>query len=95
MKTITINSAMAVCKLLEETNNGRIFFVEFTKKDGSVRRMTARKRVTKGVKGVGLAYKPLGKGLMNAFDMDKQEFRMIDLTKVRKFSVNNHKYEVI
>ena len=48
-------------KVLEEiqTANNTIFSVEFIKKDGSVRNMTARLHVKKGVKGTGMSYNPI------------------------------------
>lgn len=85
----------AVFKLLDGANTGRIFFVEFQKKDGTSRRMTARKGVTKGVSGKGMSYRPLAKGYMTVFDMDKGEFRMINLTTVKRFTVNGQRYKVL
>ena len=91
----TINRTLAPLKLIDSINDGRIFFVEFTKKDGSIRRMTCRKGVSKGVNGNGMSYRPLGKGLLTIFDMDKQEYRMINLLELTKFTVNKKKYLVI
>jgi len=91
----TINRTLAPLKLIDSINDGRIFFVEFTKKDGTIRRMTCRKGVSKGVNGNGMSYRPLGKGLLTIFDMDKQEYRMINLLELTKFTVNKKKYLVI
>jgi hypothetical protein len=91
----TISRVESIYKLLDGANTGRIFFVEFRKKDGTLRRMTARKGVTKGVTGKGMNYRPLGKGYVTVFDMDKGEFRMVNLNTVRRFSVNGEKYLVI
>jgi hypothetical protein len=88
----TVEKDLAPFKLLDETKNGKIFFVEFLKKDGSVRRMTARRSVTKGVTGKGMSYNPLSRGLLTVFDMDKGQFRQINLLKVRKFCANGGKY---
>lgn len=90
-----ITRDIAPFKLMDGANTGKIFFVEFIKKDGSIRRMTARRSVTKGVTGKGMAYRPLGKGLLTVFDMDNKEFRMVNLLKVTKFSVNGEKYLVV
>lgn len=90
-----INNVDAIFKLLDGANTGRIFFVEYRKKDGEIRRMTARKGVSKGVTGKGMSYRPLGKGYMTVFDMDKKEFRMVNLTTVLRFSVNGEKYRVL
>ena len=47
----TINtSSRALAAILEQTN-GKFFAVNFVKKDGSVRQMTARTGVTKYLKG--------------------------------------------
>jgi len=67
-------------KILQK--GGRIFSVTFIKKDGTIRRMAARLGVRKGVKGVGLRFKPEDKGLMVVFDMNKREFRMINLNTI-------------
>ena len=68
--------------------NGRIFFAEFVKKNGDVRRMTARLGVSKGVKGVGRSFDPASKGLLGVYDMDKNQFRMINVNTLRKVSVD-------
>lgn len=91
----TINRTLAPLKLIDSINDGRIFFVEFTKKDGTIRRMTCRKGVSKGISGNGMSYRPLSKGLLTIFDMDKQEYRMINLLELTKFTVNKKKYLVI
>ena len=92
MKTIDKN--LAGFTLLDASNNGRIFFVEFTKKDGSKRRMTCRRSVAKGLTGKGLSYRPLSKGLITVFDMDKGEYRMINLLEITRFTINKIKYIV-
>lgn len=90
-----IDNVEAIYKLLDGANTGRIFFVEFQKKDGTLRRMTARKGVSRGVTGKGMSYRPLGKGYMTVFDMDKGAFRLVNLNTVLRFSVNGEKYRVI
>mgnify|MGYP003132580910 CR=1 FL=1 len=67
--------------------NNTIFSVEFYKKDGSVRTMTARLHVKKGVKGTGMAYNPIEKGLLPVWDMQKNGFRMINLKTVTKLQI--------
>ena len=94
-RTQYIERALAGFQLMDGANTGKIFFVEFQKKDGSIRRMTARRSVKKGVTGKGMAYRPLGKGLLTVFDMDKGGFRQVNLLKVTKFSVNGEKFLVV
>lgn len=91
-----ISKSLAGFKLLSDSANGKIFFIEYKKKDGTVRRMTARRGIYKGrTNGKGMPYKPLGKGLMNVFDMDKQAYRLVNLRTLIRFSVNGEKFRVV
>lgn len=62
--------------------NGRIFHVNFIKKDGSERKMLCRTGVTKHLKGGELSYDPIEKGLLSVFDMEKGEYRMVNLNTI-------------
>jgi len=64
---------------------GKIFSVTFIKKDGTERKMVCRTGVKKGIKGVGLKFKPIDYDLMVVFDMHKKAFRMINLSTVLNF----------
>jgi len=59
-------------ELIDSMSNGRIFSVQFVKKDGTVRDMVCRKGVRKGVKGTGAGW---GQGalkpLRTVYDMHK------------------------
>jgi hypothetical protein len=65
--------------------NGRIFSVTFVKKDGTIRKMTARLGVKKDLKGVGLSFDPTAKQLVVVFDMHKRAYRMINLQTIITF----------
>ena len=55
-----------------------IFSCHFIKRtNGEYRKMVARFGVSKGVKGVGMAYNPAKKRLLTVWDMQKNGFRMI------------------
>ena len=71
-----------------------MFNVEFIKKDGTHRLMTARLQVKKGVKGVGLKFDPLQHNLITAFDMRKGAFRMINCDNLISLSSNKRKYVI-
>lgn len=88
MNTITTNQA----KELIYNNKSQIFNVEFIKKDGTHRLMTARLQVQKGVKGVGLNFDPSQHNLITAFDMRKGAFRMINCNNLVSLSANKQKY---
>lgn len=67
---------MNMDEFLEQTSTGVIFGVTFIKRTtGEVRKMQCRRRVSKGVKGVGLAFKPEEKDLLTVFDMNKVDPR--------------------
>jgi WYL_2, Sm-like SH3 beta-barrel fold len=90
----TISKSLAGFMLLDLVSNGKIFFVEFTKKDGTIRRMTCRRNVRKNLTGKGMSYRPLGKGFLTVYDMDKGEYRLINLLEITKFTINKNKYIV-
>jgi hypothetical protein len=71
-------------QVIEQTK-GKYFSVVFTKKDKSVRRMTARLGVKKGVNGKGMRYNPTDRNLMVVWDNGLQDFRMINLDTIQYF----------
>ena len=68
-------------------SQGKIFSVEFFKKDGELRKMNARIGVKKGVNGKGLKYDPFERGYLVAFDMGKDSFRTINLNTIQSISL--------
>lgn len=85
MQELIINS---VSKDIERTN-GKFFTVKFIKKDGTLRKMTCRTGVSKGVTGKGLAFEPKEKGLRVVWAADAQNYRMINLSTVVEIKCNN------
>jgi len=84
LKYIDLESKQSkVTRKIRETN-GKFFSVTFTKKDGTLRKMTARIKVKKGVKGVGQKYIASDKGLITVYAMDKLNFRMVNLNEVKE-----------
>jgi len=72
-----------------------IFGVLFTKADGTDRRMSCRRGVKKGTRGVGLAFSPDEKGLVNVFDMNIGDFRFVNFATIREIQVDGVRYSVI
>ena len=70
--------------MLEIINNtgGKFFTVTFVKKDGTIRRATARTGVRKGVKGVGMNYNATDKGIKILWVCDAENFRAIKLNTI-------------
>lgn len=58
-----------VTRILEGTG-GHFFGVTFTKKDGTLRKMTAEMHVGVGVVGVGRKFDPNQKGLISVYDVN-------------------------
>lgn len=73
-------------------SEGRIFNVKFIKKDGSLRSMNARLGVKKYLKGTGMRYNALSRGLLPVFDMTKQSYRMINLNTVQSITLDGKEY---
>ena len=74
--------------------NGKIFSVTFTKKDGTIREMTARLGVKKHLKGGELGFCPVEKGLLPVFDMQKQAYRMINLKTISQIKADGVIYKL-
>jgi len=77
-------------------NPGKIFSIQFEKRDGSLRNMVARTGVWKGpggdsenprVTGEGMKYTPSDFDLATVFDMEKGEYRHIAYDRVTKITV--------
>ena len=75
-------------------SRGRIFSVTFKKKDNTIRVMNCRLDVKKHLKGGDMAYDPTLKGLKPVFDMQKKEFRMINLETIKRLCINGQHYIV-
>lgn len=81
-------STQEITKLIKNTK-GKFFSVSFIKKDGSMRKMTARLGVKKGVNGKGMRFNPSERELMVVWAMDKGDFRMINLKTIRSIKFKN------
>src|SRR5271170_314006 len=90
-------------EFLDETNDGRIFSVQFIKRtDNALRPMACRRGVTKGVTGVGMKFDPAEYALAVVYDMnkvknpeqpqDKGAFRMINLETILSVKLHGLTY---
>jgi hypothetical protein len=71
-----------------DRTNGKFFTVKFIKKDGTLRKMTCRTGVSKGVTGKGLAFEPKEKGLKVVWSTDAEGYRMFNLAQVTEITFN-------
>ena len=92
MDTNTITTLQA--KQLINENLNTIFSVEFTKKNGENRLMVARLGVRKNVKGIGQNFDPKDFNLITAFDMQKDNFRMINCNSLISLKIRGTKYKI-
>mgnify|MGYP003679767815 FL=1 len=93
MDTNTITTLQA--KQLINENLNTIFSVEFTKKStGENRLMVARLGVRKNVKNIGLKFNPDDFNLITAFDMQKDNFRMINCNSLISLKIRGTKYKI-
>jgi hypothetical protein len=86
------NKYMSKVRELLEKSNGKIFTVEFVKKDGSLRRMNCRLGVTKHLAGGELRYKAEDYNLMPVFDVQAKGYKMICLDTVKSIRLDGKEY---
>lgn len=72
--------------------NGKFFTVTFVKKDGTIRRATARTGVRKGVKGIGMNYNATDKGIKILWVCDAENFRAIKLNSILSVKFKGKNY---
>jgi hypothetical protein len=85
---------MTIQELMELTNNGNIFSVQFVKKDGTIRDMVCRRGVKKHLKGGELKFDAKGRGLLSVFDMQKEAYRFINTKTLIKAKINGVEYDI-
>lgn len=74
--------------------NGKLFSVNFIKKDGSERKMLCRTGVKKGLKGEGLAFDPIQKNLVSVWDMQASGYRFIPVDRILSIKLQGEEYEI-
>ena len=85
---------MLLVEFKEMVNDGKIFSVVFTKKDGTIRKMVARLGVRKHLKGGELKYDAASNNLLPVFDMEKEEYRMINVSTIQEIKVGGAKIDL-
>lgn len=91
---MTIISRTKLNNFLNQTH-GKIFTATFMKKDGSWRDLNCRKGVTQFLKGgVNLAIKP-SNGLVVVYDMQKHEYRSLNLETVVQVKYQKEQYKIV
>ena len=70
---------------IKTIRSGKIFSCEFTKKDGSVRKLNGRTGV-KSKKGGELNYSPSDQGYINVFDLKLRDYRTVNIQTLYKLN---------
>lgn len=70
----------------------KIFYCEFIKKDGTIRKMKARLGVTKHLSGGQLKYDAASQGNLIVFDMEKREYRTIKTDNIVRMKARGFTY---
>lgn len=85
---------MTVKEFRKTVGETQIFSVDFVKKDGSLRKMIARLGVKKHLHGGTLKYNAEEKSLLPVFDMEKQAYRMVNISTIQEIRFNGEKIKL-
>jgi len=88
----TRNTLIKLIELLK----GQFFTVEFIKKDGTLRKMNCRTGVKKYLSNNGKKIQitsPIENGILRVFDLQKNEYRSINLDTVNRITFNKITYK--
>jgi hypothetical protein len=92
LETVQATTGVANNLLFNLKKSGSFFTAEFVKKDGSVRIINCRCKVQKYKKGGTMGYNAQEKGLLSVFDMQKMEYRVINLDTLISITFGGKKY---
>ncbi|MAH43964.1 hypothetical protein CL614_09675 [archaeon] len=96
------NRKRTMSKNIEQNIRGLVksnfFSVKFIKKDGNERTMLCRLKTDKWkgetrVTGSGMSYEPSNYDLLTVFDVNKEDYRMVNLNTLIELNVGGKKYE--
>ncbi len=79
-------------ELIKQMQSGKIFTAEFIKKDNTRRIINCRTGVQKYTNGKGLNFDPMSKSLLPVFDLQKKEYRFINLSTLISVTIKQKKY---
>ena len=79
---------------LKELVGSKIFAVVFQKKDGTLREMVCRLGVTKHLRGGELGYDAEALNYLTVFDMQKQEYRTINVNTLKQIKFEGITYNI-
>ena len=69
-------------QLFQKIESGKFFSCQFRKVDGTIRNMVCRTHVKKYTSGGKLSFNPSQKGLLPVWDVQKKEYRFVNLNSL-------------
>ena len=83
-------------KVLDEINEnkGKFFSCEFTKKDGSIRKMHGRTGVKKCLKGGVNKVQKKSNSLLTVWDRREEDYRTLNISSMSKLTIRGISYRV-
>ena len=82
-----------------QESKGKFYTVEFIKKNGDLRVLNGRQGVHNSknapLKGVGMSYDPKAHNLIGVFDVQKKNYRMINVSGLQKLTIDGTTHTVI
>lgn len=85
---------MSQIQELKKMVGGKIFSVEFIKKDGTLRKMVCRLGVKKHLKGGSLGYDAEALNYLTVFDLQSEEYRTINVNTLKSITFEGVTYEI-
>lgn len=79
-------------EFLWNETEGRIFSAYFRKKNGEMREMVCRRGVKAHLAGGSLRYDPKAKMVLPVFDMQKEDYRMVNLRTLVSFNIGGETF---
>ena len=89
-----MNKRQRIYEMIQETK-GNFFTVDFIKENGEFRTMNCRTGVKKYLSNNGKTIqitKPIDNGILRVFDLQKNEYRSINLDTVNRITFNKVTY---
>lgn len=93
---ITNAQAIAALYKFRKEGKGKFFSVHFIKRTtGELRKMNCRFGVKRYLSGEGAKYDFESKNLISVFDVQKHEYRVINLETIRRIKINHEEFSVV
>lgn len=94
MENVSLQTKLILDGFIEKAKSGKIFSVQFVKKNGEVRDMTARLGVKKHLKGGDKKYEPKTRGMLCVYDLQKEGYRTINFNTIKRIKMDGQTFVI-